>query len=43
MMRQAPFWLFAATLTPFGPVGSVIGIEVIERRQRAVTEVPVSG
>ena len=30
--REAPFWLFAATLTPVGPVGSVIGIEYIERR-----------
>ncbi len=33
MKREAPFWLFAATLTPVGPVGSVIGIEQIERRQ----------
>jgi hypothetical protein len=32
LRREAPFWLFAATLTPVGPVGSVIGIEVIERR-----------
>jgi hypothetical protein len=32
MKREAPFWLFAATLTPFGPVGSVIGIEWIQRR-----------
>ena len=30
--REAPWWLFAATLTPVGPVGSVIGIEWIERR-----------
>ena len=30
--REAPWPLFAATLTPAGPVGSVIGIEVIERR-----------
>jgi hypothetical protein len=35
MKREAPFWLFAATLTPVGPVGSVIGIEWIERRGRA--------
>lgn len=34
MRREAPFWLLAATLTPFGPVGSVIGIEYIERRGR---------
>ncbi len=32
MRREAPFWLFAATLTPLGPVGSVAGIEWIERR-----------
>ena len=32
MRREAPFWLLAATLTPAGPVGSVIGIEWIERR-----------
>ena len=30
--RQAPWPLFAATLTPAGPVGSVIGIELIERK-----------
>lgn len=32
MRREAPFWLFAATLTPVGPVGSVAGIEWIEHR-----------
>jgi len=32
--REAPYWLLAATVTPVGPVGSVIGIEVIERRYR---------
>ena len=30
--RQAPWPLLAATLTPRGPVGSVVGIELIERR-----------
>ena len=30
--REVPYTLFAATLTPVGPVGSVIGIELIERR-----------
>ena len=30
--RQAPYTLLAATLTPVGPVGSVIGIELIERK-----------
>jgi hypothetical protein len=34
MRREAPYWLLAATLTPVGPVGSVIGIEAIERRRR---------
>ena len=32
LRREAPYWLLAASLTPAGPVGSVIGIEVIERR-----------
>jgi hypothetical protein len=32
LRREAPYWLLAATLTPAGPVGSVIGIEYIERR-----------
>jgi hypothetical protein len=30
--REAPWPLLAATLTPLGPVGAVIGIELIERR-----------
>lgn len=30
--REAPYTLLAATLTPFGPVGSVICIELIERK-----------
>ena len=30
--RQAPWPLLAATLTPAGPVGSVIGIAMIEHR-----------
>ena len=32
MRREAPWPLFAATLTPIGPFGTVIGIELIERR-----------
>jgi hypothetical protein len=40
MRREAPFWLFAATLTPVGPVGSVAGIEWIERRGRKPTLAP---
>ena len=31
--REAPYWFLAATLTPVGPVGSVIGINVLERRE----------
>lgn len=31
LRREAPYWLLAATLTPVGPVGSVIGIGYIER------------
>ena len=30
--REAPWPLLAATLTPFGPLGAVVGIELIERR-----------
>jgi hypothetical protein len=30
--REAPYTLLAATLTPVGPLGSVVGIELIERR-----------
>ena len=32
LRREAPYWLLAATLTPAGPVGSVIGVEYMERR-----------
>jgi hypothetical protein len=32
LRHEAPYTLLAATLTPAGPVGSVIGIAVIERR-----------
>ena len=39
LRREAPFWLFAATLTPVGPVGSVLGIEWIERRGAGPPEV----
>jgi hypothetical protein len=34
LRREAPYTLLAATLTPVGPLGSVIGIEVIERKRR---------
>ena len=30
--HEAPYTLLAGTLTPFGPIGSVIGIELIERK-----------
>jgi hypothetical protein len=32
LRREAPYSLLAATLTPVGPLGSVIAIELIERR-----------
>lgn len=37
LRREAPFWLLASALTPVGPVGSTIGIGVIERRQTEAT------
>ena len=40
--REAPYTLLAATLTPVGPVGSVIGIELIERRGWGVANYPKS-
>jgi hypothetical protein len=33
LRHEAPYTLLAATVTPAGPVGSVIGIAWIERRQ----------
>jgi hypothetical protein len=33
LRREAPYWLLAATLTPLGPVGSVIGIAHLDRRR----------
>jgi hypothetical protein len=33
LRHEAPYTLLAATLTPAGPVGSVLGIAWIERRQ----------
>lgn len=32
LRHEAPYTLLAATLTPVGPVGSVIAIEWLERR-----------
>ena len=34
LRHQAPYTLLAATLTPVGPVGSVIAIALIERKER---------
>jgi hypothetical protein len=31
--HEVPFWLLAATLTPVGPLGSVIGFAVLDRRR----------
>lgn len=33
LRREAPYTLLAATLTPVGPVGSVIAIEWMERKE----------
>ena len=33
LRHEAPYYLLAATLTPVGPVGSVIAIAHIDRRQ----------
>ena len=35
LRREAPYTLLAATLTPVGPVGSVIAIHYLERRDRS--------
>ena len=36
--KEAPYTLLAATLTPVGPLGSVIGIELIERKGWGIAE-----
>jgi hypothetical protein len=38
LRREAPYTLLAATLTPVGPVGSVVAIELIERRGCGIAE-----
>lgn len=38
--REAPWPLLAATLTPFGPLGSVIGIALIEHRGLGIDQGP---
>ncbi len=35
LRHEAPYTLLDATLTPVGPLGSVIAVEVIERKRRA--------
>ena len=40
--KEAPYTLLAATVTPAGPVGSVIGIELIERKGWGIGERPAS-
>ncbi len=40
LRRQTPYTLLAATLTPVGPVGSVIAIAWIERRESQKPEDP---
>ena len=40
LVREAPYPLLAATMTPFGPVGSVIGIELIERKGWGISPQP---
>ena len=41
--KEAPYTLLAATVTPAGPIGSVIGIELIERKGWGIGERPASG
>jgi hypothetical protein len=40
LRREAPYGLLAATLTPAGPVGSVIGIAWIERHRPPASDDP---
>jgi len=40
--KEAPYTLLAATLTPVGPVGSVIAIDLIERKGWGIAKHPVS-
>src|SRR4051794_9989605 len=42
LRHEAPYILLAATLTPVGPVGSVIGIGWIDRKRERESERPVS-
>lgn len=33
--HEVPYWLLLITFNPLGPVGTVIGFELLERRRRA--------
>lgn len=35
LRHEVPFWLLAATFTPLGPIGSVAGVAVLDRRHRS--------
>jgi hypothetical protein len=43
LRHEAPYTLLAATLTPAGPVGSVIAIEWIERRSSETADEALTG
>ena len=32
LRHEVPFWLLAATFTPVGPLGSLVGFAVLDRR-----------
>jgi hypothetical protein len=40
LRREAPYTLLAATLTPVGPLGSVIAIELIQRKGWGIAHTP---
>ena len=37
--RVFPWWLLGATVSPLGPLGSTIGIELLARRERGARRV----
>jgi len=43
LVREAPYPLLAATMTPVGPVGSVVGIHLIERKGWGIAEPEATG
>jgi len=38
--RVFPWWLLAFTVSPFGPLGSSLGIELLARERRGMAERP---